>query len=59
MNKMQLIGKIAEEMLLRDGDDYNLSLSDFIKIVENYLREVGFHFDAQVIIEYLFKRKIL
>ncbi|MGO1596774.1 MAG: STAND family AAA ATPase [Sphingobacterium sp.] len=26
--------------------------------VENYLREVGFHFDAQVIIEYLFERKI-
>lgn len=57
-NKMQLIAKIAEEMLIKDGDDYGLTLSDFLKVVEKYIKDVGFQFDVQTIIDYLFERKI-
>jgi len=59
LNKMQLIAKIAHEMLIANRPNYTLSLSEFTKVIEEYLNKlVGFHYDPQVIISYLFKRKM-
>jgi len=58
-NKLQLIAKIAQEMLI-SGDGINsITCSDFFKIIEEYFKlKVGFNFDSQIIAEYLFDRKI-
>ncbi len=58
-NKLQLLSKIAQEMLLKSEDDYSLKFSEFIAVIENYLIElVGFDYDSKVISEYFIERKI-
>ncbi len=59
-NKMQLLAKVAHEMLLNGDENYCLKYSAFCKTVETYLeKEVGFSQNPSVIIEYLFDRKII
>lgn len=58
-NKVQLLGKIAQEMLFKNESNYSILFSDFQSIVEKYLsEEVSFNFDATVIVNYLLERKI-
>lgn len=57
-NKLQLLAKIAQEMLIKNEDDYSLVYSDFIKVIESYLGLVGFDYDSSVIADYFLERKI-
>jgi predicted MPP superfamily phosphohydrolase len=57
-NKIQLLAKIAEEMLKSEDPNFSISFSDFNKIIEDYLDEVGFHYDSQVIVNYFLERKV-
>lgn len=58
-NKVQLLAKIAQEMLSSDQANYSILYSSFISIIENYLQnDVAFDFDARVIADYFIKRKI-
>lgn len=57
-NKMQILASIAHQMLLKDEPGYSLSYSDFAAAVESYLKEVGFEFDPERIIDYFLQRKV-
>lgn len=65
-NKLQLIARIAHDMLLKEEDDYSLSYGGFVQSIESYLRtEVGFvfdskgtSFDSKVIADYLIEKRI-
>lgn len=58
-NKVQILAKIAQEMLLKDQANYSLAVSEFEKVVEEYLTElVGFDFEADKIVNYFLERKI-
>lgn len=58
-NKIQLLAKIAQEMLSSDKPNYSILFSDFQSIVEKYITdEVAFDFDANVIVEYFLERKL-
>ncbi|HEA19516.1 hypothetical protein LCGC14_0710570 [marine sediment metagenome] len=58
-NKLQLLSKIAQEMLINDEDDYSLKYSEFIRVIETYLNElVGFDYESSVIANYFLERKI-
>lgn len=58
-NKLQLLSKIAQEMLIANEDDYSLKYSEFIKVIETYLTDlVGFDYQSSVIADYFIKRKI-
>ncbi len=57
-NKVQLLAKIAEEMLLVNKPNYSILFSDFVKIIEDYLVSVGFDFEASKIVEYFLERKL-
>ena len=58
-NKLQLIAKVAEEMLIVKNLNYSLSYDQFIHVITDYLnKQVGFSFDVEVIKNYLFERKI-
>jgi len=56
-NKVQLLAKIAEEIDLNQPD-YSIAFSEFEKIVEKYLNDVGFDFDADIIVKYFLERKL-
>ncbi|MDC3319627.1 metallophosphoesterase, partial [Flavobacteriaceae bacterium] len=58
-NKVQLISMIAEKIIRKEDNTYVLSYSEFHDLIGEYLREkVGFKYDQDVIINYLFERKI-
>jgi predicted MPP superfamily phosphohydrolase len=57
-NKLMLLAHIASKMLERNQPNYSLPYSELVKIVEDYLHEVGFDFDAQKLVDYFIKRKI-
>lgn len=58
-NKCLLIASIAQEMLLKDDNNYCISYSEYIRVVEDYLKnKVGFSYDAEKIAEYFIERKI-
>jgi predicted MPP superfamily phosphohydrolase len=60
-NKVQLLAKIASEMLLADdsGEGYSLEYSKFSEIIDKYIHEeVGFPYDPQIIISYFLDRKL-
>jgi len=58
-NKVQLLSKIAQEMLLSDQPNYSILFSDFQSIVEKYIsEEVAFDFDANTIVNYFLERKL-
>ena len=57
-NKTQLLASIAQEMLVVDKDNYSLQYSDYLKVIEKYLSNVGFDYDPSVIAQYLLDRKI-
>lgn len=58
-NKMQLLAKLANEMLVVEEDNYSLSYSDYVGVIEKYLKNlVGFDFDSDVISKYFLERKI-
>lgn len=58
-NKIQLIAMIAEKITKKDNNSYVLSYSEFHRTIHEYLKEkVGFTYDEDVIINYLFERKI-
>ena len=57
-NKMQLLARIAYEMLSARAINYSITFSQYTKVIENYLKNlVGFTYDPQVIIDYFFSRK--
>lgn len=59
INKVQLLAKIAQEMLSQNEINYSILFSEFQSIVEKYLtEEVSFDFDATVIVNYFLERKI-
>ena len=58
-NKVQLISMIAEIVILKEDSSYSLSYTEFYSAIEDYLKnKVGFTFDVNVVISYLFERKI-
>jgi len=58
-NKIQLIAMIAEKIIKKEDNVYSLSYSDFHSLIHEYLKnKVGFTYDEDVIINYLFERKI-
>jgi hypothetical protein len=57
-NKIHLLARIAQEMLDSNEPNYAIPYSDFLRIVENYLNEVGFGFDAKIIVTYFLDRKV-
>lgn len=58
-NKIQLLAKIAQEMLAANQPSYSILYSEFVSIIEKYLKElVGFQFDTEVIVKYFLSRKI-
>ena len=57
-NKIQLLAKIAHEMLLVNEFSYSVIYSKFVNIIEEYLISVGFNHDPKVIIDYLLERKL-
>ena len=57
-NKVQLLAKIAEEMLAVNQPNFSILFSDFVKIIEKYLDAVGFDFEASKIVDYLLERKL-
>lgn len=58
-NKLQLLAKIANEMLVARKENYSLTYSQYLEVVEVYLDdEVGFDFDAKVIADYFIERRI-
>jgi len=58
-NKLQLIARIAHDMLLKEQADYSMSYGDFVQSIEAYLRTmVGFTFDSKVIADYLLEKRI-
>ncbi len=57
-NKIQLLAKIAHSMLDSEEPNYAIPFSQFEKIVETYLQEVGFNFDGHLIVEYFLERRI-
>jgi hypothetical protein len=58
-NKVQLISMVAEKIIKnKDNIDY-LQFTDFHNTINEYLKKkVGFTFDVNVVIDYLFDRKI-
>lgn len=58
-NKVQLISMIAEKVIKKENNEYWLNQTEFYNTINDYLKnKVGFSFDANVIMEYLFERKI-
>jgi predicted MPP superfamily phosphohydrolase len=58
-NKVQLISRIAHDMLLKDDIDYSMTYGDFVKSIERYLKTlVGFNFDSEVLAKYLLDKRI-
>ncbi|MFB9079644.1 metallophosphoesterase [Flavobacterium procerum] len=58
-NKVQLISMIAEKIIEKEDNTYYLSYTEFYKTIEDYLKnKVGFNFDVNIVINYLFERKI-
>lgn len=58
-NKVQLISMVAEKLIKTEDDIDSLSYSDFYDTINGYLKKkVGFTFNANVIIDYLFDHKI-
>lgn len=58
-NKVQLLAKIAQEMLIKDELSYSLDYIDFVKVIDDYLKKlVGFDFEADKIVEYFLNRKL-
>ncbi|WP_426091597.1 metallophosphoesterase [Flavobacterium sp. DSR3-2] len=57
-NKLQLLANIAQEMLIDGKDDYSLIYSDYIKVIESYLKLVGFDYESDKIAEYFIRRKL-
>jgi hypothetical protein len=58
-NKVQLLAKIAQEMLLCNQPNYSITYSQFATIIENYLKNlVGFTHDPEIIIRYFLDRKL-
>lgn len=58
-NKVQLISMIAEKIINKEDQTYCLSYTEFYKEIEDYLKnKVGFTFDVDIVINYLFERKI-
>jgi len=58
-NKSLLISVIAQEMLLKNDTDYCIAYSEYLSVIEDYLKnKVGFDYDSNKIAEYLIDRKI-
>lgn len=59
-NKVQILAKIAHEMLDTGNDDsYSLSSSQYEAVIERYLKsDVAFDYDSSIIAEYFLNRKI-
>jgi predicted MPP superfamily phosphohydrolase len=58
-NKIHLIAMIAERIIKKEDNTYFLTYSEFHKLIHEYLKnKVGFTYDEDVIINYLFERKI-
>lgn len=58
-NKIQLISMIAEKIIRKENNINHLSYKEFYEGVEDYLKnKVGFNYDTNVVINYLFERKI-
>ncbi len=58
-NKIQLIAMIAEKMARKEDNNYTLSSTEFYSIISEYIKDkVGFTFEEEVIINYLFDRRI-
>jgi predicted MPP superfamily phosphohydrolase len=58
-NKVQLISMIAEKIIRKEDNNYLLSYKQFYEAIEDYLKnKVGFTYDVNVVINYLFERKI-
>lgn len=58
-NKIQLIAMIAEEIIRKEDNLHVLSYLEFHNLIHEYLKKkVGFTYDEDIIINYLFERKI-
>jgi hypothetical protein len=57
-NKIQLLASIAQEMLISGGDNYSLLYSDYVRVIEEYLVKVGFHYESDKIADYFVRRKL-
>lgn len=58
-NKVQLISMIAEKMTRKKDFENSLSYKEFYDTVEDYLKnKVGFSYDVNIVIAYLFERRI-
>jgi len=57
-NKTMLLAKIAQEMLKSKEINYAILYSQYIEIIETYIKNVGFDYDVNRIAEYFIERKI-
>lgn len=58
-NKIQLISMVAEKIIRKENNDYKLTYTEFVEIINDYLtKRVGFNFDVEIIVKYLLERKI-
>jgi predicted phosphodiesterase len=57
-NKTMLLAKIAQEMLKSKEINYAISYTEYIKIISDYIKTVGFDYDVSRIAEYFIERKI-
>jgi predicted MPP superfamily phosphohydrolase len=57
-NKTMLLAKIAQEMLKSKEINYAISYTEYIKIISDYIKAVGFDYDVSRIADYFIERKI-
>lgn len=58
-NKIQLISMVAEKIIRKEDNNYKLTYTEFVEIIDEYLtKKVGFSFDVEIIVKYLLDRKI-
>ena len=57
-NKCMLLARIAQEMLKSIEPNYALTYSQYIQVISDYIKTVGFDYEINRIGEYLIERKI-
>lgn len=57
-NKCMLLARIAQEMLKSTEPNYALTYSQYIQVITDYIKMVGFDYEVNRIGEYLIERKI-
>jgi len=57
-NKTMLLAKIAQEMLKSQEVNYAISYTEYIRIISDYIKTVGFDYDVSKIADYFIERKI-